>query len=66
MDENDTAARLKTLASADKRAAEAADDAKAAFHAEVLAADDLGWSTAAIATAAGRSASTVQSIISRR
>lgn len=66
MDEKDTAARLKTLAAADRAAAEAADDARAAFHAEVLAAEDLGWSTAAIATAAGRSASTVQGIISRR
>jgi hypothetical protein len=65
-DKNDTAARLKTLASADKRAAEAADDARAAFHAEVLAADDLGWTVAAIATAAERPASTVQGIVSRR
>jgi hypothetical protein len=66
MDRNDVAARLKTLGAGDKAAAEAADDARTAFHQEVLVADDLGWTVAAIARAADRPASTIQGIISRR
>lgn len=61
-----TAARLRSLAAADRAAAQAAQDARTAFHDEVLAAEDLGWPTAAIAKAAARPDSTVQGIISRR